>query len=591
MMPARTLFVATLLATPLAAQADVALDEIFPADSLFVLQVDDLAGLTESLGETAYGRLWAEPVFDDWRAVWELEKEHIADNTVDKSGADVVALAEQLQGDVGFGLFRMADWVGDADDASQHHGLGVSFGIAARITGDVLDVMDGVDAIAASFAEDNGYAFKTDDYEDAEIALLVHPDLPSLETSYAFVDDWFLFAATDTETIGDEPLLTMIDGVLGLSDEVLADNDGFAGSVAGKPAGLRAYGDLWSLLERLMASVPEAELDELFAMRSALPDDATYEMAAALDAGAPGIDLVLEFFGSALETESGGADFTTFMLDQDARAADWMPPETLIAMVAQLDAGAYYDAILDDLSESDPPTAVELVTAMADAEEEFGFHPRDDLLELLDGQLGLFFAEVPEGEGLPGFGEMPTGVGLLLSLTDGEGFTRLLDGLVRSQGFHAARRRETFEGADLYMIPIPPFVNIAYAVVGEVFVISSSPSLAQDVVRRVVHDDLPALSDGEAWQARAARLPPERGMGLHIDTGYMLRSIASDLRDEQAWMADADEEDLVWASWPWLLDVEIPDDTLLDEYVSGPLLVNFGWSDAGQTMTLSVITP
>jgi len=124
------------------------------------------------------------------------------------------------------------------------------------------------------------------------------------------------------------------------------------------------------------------------------------------------------------------------------------------AVGAHIDFGALFDQVIKigiQIGKLPPSAAVDV---LAQAQETLGFDLRDDLLEALDGRLGVFVVRVSPEDALP-FDSLtlPINEVLLLGLHDGAEFNSLIEGFVRRTGAQAARQRSEVLGFEVFHVP------------------------------------------------------------------------------------------------------------------------------------------
>jgi hypothetical protein len=235
-------------------------------------------------------------------------------------------------------------------------------------------------------------------------------------------------------------------------------------------------------------------------------------LAAGADIAASGITITaaLDFLGSGWVQDV----LLAGVGEQQPMLTRLMPDSAESTYAMDLDLGSMFDAFLGLTMEEDPEEARDIIAGMAEMEADIGFHLRDDLLDNMDGQLGFFISEVPVGEGLPmaaPTGAPPVNYALLMGLADGEAMSAMLDSLVRSQGLHAARQLQEFEGYSIYVVPFFG-MNACYAVLDDLVVLSLAPSMVKDVLRRKSNPELPSLESVEDVELRRALLPADLTM-------------------------------------------------------------------------------
>src|SRR5678815_454466 len=162
----------------------------------------------------------------------------------------------------------------------------------------------------------------------------------------------------------------------------------------------------------------------------------------------------------------------------------YAPASAVGVNALRIDLAGLFDEIVKAFMESGDCTPAEVVRGLHDAEEFLGFDPRDDLLELFDGEFVLVSGQVGQSEALPALAEALS-VAVIAGLRDPEQFSTFLEELVHRRGLHATQRTEEYEGVTIhrqtiFMVPVP----ICYAVVDDMLVVSGAPSMVQQIIHQ-----------------------------------------------------------------------------------------------------------
>jgi len=410
----------------------------------------------------------------------------------------------------------------------------------AEVGDDPEAFADGFDALVDAWVEEAGLVLKTDVVRELPVAIVVDAEGEQGELRYAFVDGTLVATISSRGVDPADDLGQLIDGLRGESEQLpLAESPAYAESLAAgadQPlAGVRAWVSLrplWDLARLARQSAdPEGATDSEWEMVENLG-----ALAVSTLAGASWYADGRSRSAAALTIEETSGVFSVLaaaVASQRCELLKLVPPGVDTAVAADLDLAAAFDASLELATEIDPELGWDLISGLADAEADLGFHPKDDLIDRTDGQLAFFLSEVPAEESLPG-GLVPGGknFALLVGLNDGEGMRLLIDALIRKHGLNAARSRQEFEGFDVYLIPIMP-VTVAYAVLDDLLVVSLAPSLVQDVLRRKAHPELASLAGSEDYLAARAELPEQASMLSYARGGDGLRSALKTLLEVQ----------------------------------------------------------
>ncbi|MCB9898964.1 MAG: hypothetical protein H6825_13245 [Planctomycetes bacterium] len=545
------------------ARAGEGLEQVFPSGTLLFATIDDRAAMSDALAASSWGRLFHDAAFEGLRGALDAKLSAGGDAFLATTGVDPSRLLGALDGGLAFGVLAAAD--PERQEFDPENDFVVSLGFVAEVSGDVDDFAATVDGLVDRMLEDDDdLVLKSERYGDVDAGLVV--DEKGVSMRYGFVDGHLVVTVNGPLLEDRDDFGALVDGVLGVADEVLADDPEFAGSLAAEPlTGVRASFDLMAFLRFASAFEPQVT-DALEALTQAGGD--VGRLAATFAVGAQGLDLSFEIRQQVPESQ------LAMLLDQQPVAARFMPPTVRGAMALQMDWAAYYDQLVSGLMKQDPDAAREMISSMGDFEEQYGFHPRDDLIENLDGQVGLFVAEVDESEQLPLplDDAPPLNVALVAGLRDGESLRTLIDDVVRKTGSHAVRRSEEFEGRVIDLVPLPGAGNLAWSVTDDLLVVSGAPSLVRDVLRRQGESKLESLATSEAYRAASARVPERRSFELSFaaaDLGRLVLAVLHSIQDDQQQMHEWLPDEPAGA----LVGIELPDGDLVARYVKGAGLV------------------
>ncbi|MSR47044.1 MAG: hypothetical protein EXS13_08260 [Planctomycetes bacterium] len=481
-----------------------------PADSLLFLGIDSLDELLADWGASAYGRMMgddaAQPVRDAFAGLLEA----LAATSSEDLGVDAIEMAKKIDGRVGVALG--GDVMGDGDghgvlalESSQH-----SAELHALVLAAVQKLVERGEAVLKN--ETIGA------HEVVQVAPIGREDqgtflLANAGTAVAV-------GATAGSAASSDHFTRFLQGLGGEPGEVLGQQAAFAQSIAAWPGGVKFFIDSGRSI-RAQQSPPLADgsespdtrlqrelgLDQLGALTARFALNAEEGRFDALQAWAPvGLPRVLMAMFP-------GGPHALFQL---------LPGDAAMALSFELDLAKGLDAA-DALSQEtgfgplfgEPVAQGSTPTADADA-----FDPRRDLLDHLDGRFALTIVPVPEEEALMPvtmMGGPSINVAFVLGVKNAAGLGASLDKLLRSQGMHAARRKTEFEGYVVYTLPIPP-VAISYAIVDDFLVVSASPTLLQDVLRRKSNLELPSLGRSESFKANYSSLMAAPGILLWANT-------------------------------------------------------------------------
>lgn len=557
-----------LLGAPAETQAQTRpFDEVLPASTVAALVVDDSTRLRADLLTSATGRLWSDPASAAMRAQVDAEFTSWAEEARDGLGVDPFGLLAMVSGQVGLALLELPELPGEPQVTPLAGALLIDVGGSAEA------FEEGLDALLERAAEDPGLVLKNETIHDLPCVVLMREDDDGVRFHTVMVDGVLVALFSSPASDAELHLGRLIEGLRGEGGEALADAPRYRASTASRGAqaatGVRMFADLEPVVALGMAKARAEDPDgEEQAVVDALRISALRSMSvmAWIEEGRTFVRGALEVAGA-----EGLFGVAASLIDrQRCTPFKYLPPGVDDAWAANLDLVSGADAILELVSAIDPQAGAEAITGMAEMAAALGFHPLDDLLPLLDGQLGFFSALAPAGEGLAMAG-LDTNFGLVAGLTDGPRLRQILDDLIRAQGLHAARQREEFEGYDLYVIPMG-FFNLAYAVLDDLLVMSGSPGLVQDVLRRRGNPDLAALDGAAPYRNLRNLLGADETLLHYSEPGSGLKALLAVLRQLQATGAlpglDGDALQLEPGFQARLAALPLPGDDLVERVVT-----------------------
>lgn len=567
------LLLAPALVAVLAARsaAQPAFEEVLPESTVIAMLVDDLAGSRADVSDSSWGRVWADPAFAEARAVFESSIDAWAATSKEAWGSDPLELLDMLQGQAALALLQLAPPVGEDEPPTVVLALLLGLGEHAEA------FADGFDTIIDRWVKQAGLVLKTGVVRELPMATVLDPDGKKGELRYTFAENTLVAVIASRGSEQGDQLGLLVDALHGEGEHVLADSPAYrASSAAPLPDdlhGMRFWCDFaapWKLLRDFAEEAGTGS--ETWKVIDGLRLDALTSFSAS--------SWFQEGWGRSISqlavTEAEGlfGVLSAAIQDQRPQLLALVPPGVHTAVALDLDLAAAFDASLELATRIDPKLGWSLISGMSDAEAELGFHPKDDLVDRLDGQLAFFMGTVPPEEALPGTDAAdPRGFCLLVGLQDGEEVRRLIDDQVRRNGLHAARSRQEFEGFDLYLIPIMP-VTVVYAVLDDLFILSLSPSLVQDVLRRRANPELASLATDESFQAARALLPEDATVVSYARAGDGLRSVLAMLNAVQssgslALNPMAPPTELPPELAEWLARFPLPGPEVVDRHIEG----------------------
>ena len=550
-------------AAPRVHAQNAALDAL-PGNTLAVFSIDDVSTLRASYAESVLGQLYADAAFDDFHEELDLLLTQLADEALAATGVDPFELADMVTGSVSWAMLEMNSKVSEGQEA-------IAMCLLVDSGENVDDFAQGVDRLAEELVDARDMVLVVEDLNGVDVGVLINPEMDDVEMRYGFVESMLgvTFESTDLDR---DYFAEIIDGLQGAAEDVLSEAAGFRRSVAAKSdASLRVWMDFGGFLMGISEGLEAGgHLDLETAKDLGLFSLGGIGSYVSVGAGGMNAQLDVEF--------TGGGQVKDVLLagvgDQSPELTKLIPADVSSSYSMDLDMASMFDAFLEVLMGEDPEMAREMITGMAEMESEVGFNPREDFMENLDGQMAFFATVVEPGEGMPfAMTDPPVNFALLMGLNDGEAMAATLDGVVRSQGLHAVRQLEEFEGYNLYVVPVLPGTSAAYAVTDDLLVLSMAPSLVKDVLRRKANPELPSIASSKDVQARLARLPRERTLVIHEDAAKQLQGALASIAEGLALMGSETDEE--FAPFMGLLEslAEV-DPTVVDKYYRGAQTVS-----------------
>ncbi len=589
-------------ATTLAAQ-DRGWQHAVPADALLFVGVEDMHSLGAGLRASSFGRLMGDPAFAPIQTAWDGFLADMSQDLQEDMGVDPLRLHDFINGPAALVLLDVSD-TPDYDEAI----FPLLVGVLADVgSGDNLagfqEVLDGLLDVAAS---EQGLVVTNEEVDGIDVTMLESPEegVPAMflgQQGGMFVAAWVDVGMQDT-------FYELLDTMSGAGNvDVLAERDDFVGPLgAADDSSIVLYGDMGRFAELVL------EFED--------PDDeqrAMFETTGLGDLGAlTGLWSFADGIRQIAALEWGASDGViarvadALMGPGPPRLLEMVPADALTATAGHLQPADGFDEFVRLIVELTDTSMADVVEGMVEMDTELGFSLRDDLLLNLDGQFAFFSAEVDSMEAFP-VPDFLTGdsvnLALMIGLEDGDAVRTLVETLVDGTAYRATLKREQFAGFDVYELPlgIPGLpLNLHYAILGEVGVLSPSPTLLRDVLRRMVSDDLPSLAGQAAFVESLTQHPSPHVMVSYDDTARTLSSGLRSLVDQIRVLAgpagggprfeigpdgeliavpdEGREQDPMVTL---LSEIEMPGDEVFRRYFDGPTVATVVVDEAGLTIT------
>jgi hypothetical protein len=567
---------ATLLLTaPLAAQAQDAqplaprqgFEHVLPADTLAFLGVSDVEQMSKDFRASSSGRFWYDPACSALRETLSDHVDVLTSQVHAELGVDPLELLDMLHGRVALAL------VGPA--GTSVGGPGDMPAMALVLLADVGEDRDRcaqvVDALVARVAEASGAVRKSNLLGETEVSVIemeAHDGDGTLRLNHAF-HGGTLLVTFEKHPMMNEPLDALLARLDGEPGEVLADRPQFRGSIAAQAGGLQGWADLGRVMDFVHDAVAGSEDEEDLQImeRLGLFDLGCLSFSSRYANAESRFDMSLDW--------GGGGWIPSFMrllcVSGPAGTLDAVPQDCRSAVAARLDFGGLFDTAVKALMEAGEVEMSDVTGFLAESEEMLGFNLRDDLLDALDGQVTVVTAEVDASEAFMGTEADPQNYALLIGLADGQRINTLVEAAVRKMGLHAARQRQEFQGYEMYNVPVFPGIEVNYAILPDMAVISLSGTLLQDVLRRKAGGDLPDLAGDADFSARAASLLPQPGMLQYTDTAGSVKGLFRALGGMSELFEDLadDAPDELAGLFSLLTDLPMVDEAVIEKHFAG----------------------
>jgi hypothetical protein len=510
--------------------------ELLPKQTLAFVGTDDARALGAAWADSPTGRLHATPEFKEYSETFRAGLDDALEEALGGAGLDLETLLEWVDGPVGAAVLDFAP-------PGEGHGATVTVALLVGIAGHEADALDLLQKLEDGAADEDLIASRSTDGDTDILSLRSEPDADEgtaesePRTTRLAVHAGTLLILLDEGAPRSDWMAWLMDALDGHGGDSLASR----ADVKATPAGaggpdLRGWADLGLLLGQAMDSAEAGKegvelqsqqenrgvLDRLgigqlgaLALRFSVGHDTNHGVVR-LDwpAGAPLRDALAQLV-------SGGSSGSLLAL---------APEKPLLACGFHAAWEDLFDAVVRCVMVGGRLEAAQVSAGLAEMHEGMGFDLKDDLLARLDGRAACVVADVPAGEALamPGL-EAPLGqrnMLLALGVSDATGLRELLETLLRSSGLHAARQCNELLGFEVCHVPILPGMALDYALLPDVLLLSASPTLVQDAVRRAATPDLPDLAARKDVVATLPTLPAHPGFVGYADAvEWMLMNV------------------------------------------------------------------
>jgi hypothetical protein len=456
-----------------------------PSGSLLYAGIDSVEQVRADFAASAWGRLLADPANEVVRASFTQLLERMSEGSKKETGFDVVETVQWITGRAGVGMFG---------DMGALEGTDFGYTAALEAPDHIAELRERAQKVFDKQGEDGHVVLKHETEGDVDVTLAV----PKEGAKGDFDGDVRVAAAGSVLLVDgasgafrEKPnFRDALAGLRGEAKDPLSAVPGFKSSLAARAGGIKFWFDSGKLIRAEAATgastpmVAMLGIEEFGALSARLTLDAKELHLEALQTWSEKCALA-KLLGAWL----AGSDTSLFKL---------IPAEAEHAIALHLDFTKGMDAtdafrkangMAPEAPPADPAAGADPAAA-ADAPPD----PRKDFMDHLDGRIAIFGGQVDPSEALPFFGGEgpPLSICMVIGVKAAEPLRASLDRAMRQIGLHAARKKSEFQGFEVFSVPIMPMM-LHYAIVDDVAVLSLSPTLLQDVLRRKSDKELKNL--------------------------------------------------------------------------------------------------
>jgi hypothetical protein len=561
-----------------AARAQSGFQTVLPPETLVFVGLDDAGDYRESLRASPLGQLWNDPACAELRQMVTEQVGLLGDEAEMALGVDVLRLPSLLEGPVAVALLDVQMVPGSHDPAA-------AICLLADVgpnAGECRTLLDGLAEHVLS--SQTGIVRTTERIGEAEFVSFSDSRVDQQSGSRVRYGLAGPVAVVLVEVGGlrQDHLPAIVAGLNSPPARALAGNAAFAQSLAGASGqSLRLWADVGRIVENVHPTPrPAAGADP----HAVDPEEKVLAALGLRDLGVLSMRAHCGPEGSygALKLDWSGNGQIPRMLRNFFQPGDfprlrYAPANARGVDALRIDLSGLFDAVVKMIIESGESPA-EVTRGLQEVEKFLGFNPRDDLLELFDGEFVFVSGEVAPDEALPGLGEALS-VAVIAGLRDAPQFSAFLEDLIRKRGLHVTQQTEEFEGLTIYsqnvfLVPVP----ICYAVVDDMLVVSGSPAMVRQIVHQRNTPDAPKLIELPAYREAVASLRPGYGLLGYSDAAADVKSLLYMLRKLPDMLHDKDIDVNVLS---WMEQLPLPDDAVVDKYFHGGTATAVTFDESG----------
>ena len=499
-----------LVLTPVLHGADeesVSSDRLLPPGVLLYIRISDMTDLKERLPQTGFGKMYADESMDKVREKIEEAFNKGAEEAGKELGFPLSDLLNLPEGEVTLAILQPA-------------GRDLA-GVVLMEIGEQQETLDKALAKLDEAMTAQGAKKKSETIEEIEVTIYELPKAGADESSEEkqtlcfFAEDGLFVGGTDLSVLQD--ILSRWDGD---SDDVLAEEEVY--SYIRQKCETREDDD----------SVLEWYIDPIGLIGAGLnANEGAAFQALAFQTYLPitGFDK-LKAIGGNMDLAEGGYDVhsrSLIFVEQPTTgvpralefpATDLTPPTWVGASAPQYtalnwDAPGAYSALVEMTNALAGPRVAE--QKLDELAQQAGFHPKDDLLDHLDGQVVMLSDINPEAE------NVAQKVLFAMKLKDSTKMQETLNIILEKAGSNVKERE--FEGTKVYDIPSPsPEVAPAFAIAKDYFFISTHAEMLEAALRPRSSDD-GTLAESKNYKKMTKLMPAKNSMVTFSDMAKQLK--------------------------------------------------------------------
>jgi len=473
--------------------ARVNFDALMPSGSLLYAGIDSVEQVRADFAASAWGRLLADPANEVVRASFTQLLERMSEGSKKETGFDFVETVQWITGRAGVGMFG---------DMGAREGSDFGFTAGLEAPDHIAELRERAQKVFDKQGEDGRVVLKHENEGDVDVTLAV----PKEGAKGDFDGDLRVAAAGSVLLVDgasgafrEKPnFRDALAGLRGEAKDPLSAVPAFKSSLAARAGGVKFWFDSGKVIRAEAATAAATTpmfsmlgLEEFGALSARLTVDAKELHLEAQQACSEKCTLA-KLLGAWL----AGSDTSLFKL---------IPAEAEHAIALHLDFTKGMDAtdafrkangMAPEAPPADPAAGADPAAAAAAPPD-----PRKDFMDHLDGRIAIFGGQVDPSEALPLFGGEgpPISVCMVIGVKAAEPLRASLDRAMRMVGLHAARKKSEFQGFEVYSVPIMP-MTLHYAIVDDFAVVSLSPTLLQDVLRRKSDKELKSLATDPSFK-------------------------------------------------------------------------------------------